>query len=152
MKAIIFLIILFLFSCATTSKISHLAQQSHIVKTERIIDTIRILDRDTTTFKALLECDSLGRVRMASLNSRDSEISRLKSSLKNNVLDIEIETKTVERIKELIRIDTVYINKEVMQYEKKIVATAWWKQILMWLGVAFIAMQIPKLIKLIRLW
>lgn len=150
MKIALLLFTLALFSCMSTSKMSNAEQYKQVIKTERIIDTIRILELDTTAFNALLECDSLGQVRIASLKSRDSEISRLKSTLQNNVLDIEVETRTIERIKELIRVDTIYIEKKSEQHERVVIPVSWWKKILMWLGVVFIALHVPKILKRIK--
>ncbi len=136
--------------CKQTSSITTRSTNQNKIRVEQLTDTIRVLERDTSTIKALLECDSLGKVRITQLNSQQNDITNLKTKLKNNLLDIEIETKTIERYKEVLRIDTIYIEQETIEKIEKIQLLRWWERILMWIGAASTICYIPKIFRLVR--
>lgn len=146
---IIFFVLVFV-SCRSSQKLHQSTQVQKTATKEKLIDTIRIIARDTAIINALLECDSLGRVRIASLRTKDSEISRLQTSLTENKLSIKMETQTIERIKERILIDTVYIDNRIVDYKQIIVPIRWWKKVLMWIGAVFVALIFYKVIRYLR--
>ena len=149
MKLVLILIVTLFLSCRQTSSITNKSLNKNRVRTEFYTDTIRVLERDTAMVNALLECDSLGRVKIAQIALQQNDITNLKTTLKDNWLDVEVETRIVERYKEVMRIDTVYIDQTLHERIEIIKPVSWWERILIWIGGISIIVFIPKLFRII---
>ena len=105
---------------------------------EKIVDTIVEIRRDTTLFTALLECDSIGRVRIAELDIKDSEISSLRSQIKSNRLNVEVTTPQRDVVREVLRVDTIYSEINSIEMIEVNAPIPQWKRILMCIGVFYL--------------
>lgn len=150
MKIIFLLIAGVLISCNTSKKINLSNVNQKHIQLEKQIDTVRVLGVDTTSLRALLECDSIGRVRVATLKIKDGEISRLKTYLENNELNVEVRTERIERVKEIHKIDTIYLDRKVVDYERVVIQLSWWEKGLVYLGGIFLMIIIYKLFIIMR--
>ncbi len=59
-------------------------------------DTVVSIKPDSSSVEALLECDSLGNVRIVEITSLQGEIVKLETQLKNNRLNAKAKTDTVK--------------------------------------------------------
>lgn len=104
MKKILFLLFTFLLfsSCVTTKQRIKICNECKTVSTEYIKDSIYIRDTvvsvkpDSSYVEALLECDSLGNVRLVELSGLQGEITKLETSLKNNKFKAIAKTDTIK--------------------------------------------------------
>lgn len=130
-------------ACAPrAAKILTASRDSSYVRTERIIDTVKT-ETDSALLAALLECDSLGRVRIARMETENGELIRQMLELQNNRLQIAAQARVQERWREVIRSDTVILREEVpVPYEIERVKTEYrlrqWQRWLCWIGVFYL--------------
>ncbi|CDN32044.1 hypothetical protein BN938_1967 [Mucinivorans hirudinis] len=106
-------------------------------KYESYVDTVVRVVTDSSLIEALLECDSLGRVRLAALSVRNSELSRQNIELENNKLRVESRSQSVERLREVVVRDTLVQVVERVDAQGDQTA-AWWQTALMWVGAGVI--------------
>lgn len=115
---------------------------------ERITDTLITHVTDSALIAAFLECDSLGRVRIRDLLTKNGNLIKLNAALKDNLLKIQGQALGEMRYKEVIIHDTVnvYIKvpepvvKEVTNYKLR-----WYNQILVYLGLFYLGKTALKL-------
>lgn len=132
-----------MFSCSPRAvKVVTASRDSTHTSSERIIDTVRV-NPDSALLAALLECDSLGRVRIARLDAENGRLISQILELQDNLLSVKADAKIPERVREVIRSDTVKVREEVpVPYEVVKVKTEhrlrWWQEILCWLGALYL--------------
>ncbi len=124
------------------AKIITASRDSSYVRTERIVDTVKT-ETDSALLAALLECDSLGRVRIARMEAENGELIRQMLELQNNRLQIAAQARVQERWREVIRSDTVILREEVpVPYEVEHVKTEYrlrrWQRWLCWIGAFYL--------------
>lgn len=117
---------------------------------ERITDTVTRIVPDSAMISALLECDSLGRVSIRELTTENGRLIRQNLSLRDNLLQVQAKGESQERVREIIRTDTVYVRQEVpvAVTETKTVTINrlhWWQKWLVWLGIFYLARLALKL-------
>lgn len=130
------------------TKVVTASRDSSHVRTERIIDTVKMTS-DSALLAALLECDSLGRVRIARLDAENGRLISQLLELQDNYLRVKAQGKIPERVREVIRSDTVKVREEIpVPYEVVKVKTEyrlrWWQEWLCWLGAAYILRTLLK--------
>ncbi|WP_304708412.1 hypothetical protein [uncultured Rikenella sp.] len=132
-----------MFSCSPRAvKVVTASRDSSHIRTERIVDTFRT-NTDNALLAALLECDSLGRVRIARMEAENGELVRQMLELQNNRLQVAAQARVQERWREVIRSDTVILREEVpVPYEVEHVKTEYrlrcWQRWLCWIGVFYL--------------
>ncbi len=144
--------LLLLLSCASKARLVQSQDYSKQHTVERIIDTVELIRSDTAIVEALLECDSLGRVRMAQIAEMGGALSELRTSLENNHLEVEVVSKEIERVREVIRIDTLYLERQITEVVEVERPTPRWKQILMWIGllaIGYLGLRVYRLFSLL---
>lgn len=120
-------------------------------RTERIVDTVRT-SADSALLAALLECDSLGRVRIARMDAENGRLVNQVLELQANLLRIKAQAKVPERWREVIRSDTVTVREEVpvpyeVVRERTEYRLRWWQKALCWLGAFYLGRIAVKLAK-----
>ena len=118
------------------------SRDSSHIRTERIVDTFRT-NTDNALLAALLECDSLGRVRIARMEAENGELVRQMLELQTTRLQVAAQARVQERWREVIRSDTVILREEVpVPYEVEHVKTEYrlrcWQRWLCWIGVFYL--------------
>ena len=139
MKYIYLILILSFTSCVTKKQRARICNECKTTTTEYVRDSIYLKDTvvtiesDTAVLDALLECDSLGNVRVVEITSLQGDILKLETQIKNNMIKTVAKTDTVK----------VFVkgNTEI-RYREKIVEVEvdrvsykdyWWKwPILIW--------------------
>lgn len=109
--------------------------------TERTIDSIAQIVPDSALIRALLECDSLGQVRIRDLYSENGRLVRLNMQLRDNLLELQARGESQHRVRETFRTDTLYkevevpviVKEPVIQYRLR-----WWQKWLVWIGVFYL--------------
>lgn len=117
--------------------------QSHTetVRTEIVRDTVTKVVQDSSLVRILLESDSLGRIRIAELQTENGRLVRQNTTLRGNILEVTARAESEERVRERIVTDTVrhYVEVPVPYPEvREVNRTRWWQRILMWAGAYFI--------------
>lgn len=139
-----------MFSCSPRSvKVVTASRDSTRTSTERITDTVR-MSSDSALLAALLECDSLGRVRISRLDAENGRLISQVLELQDNLLSVKADAKIPVRWREVIRSDTVRVREEVpVPYEVVRIKTEhrlrWWQEILCWLGALYLLRLVWKL-------
>ena len=128
------LICLLLSSCVLTKKQKEkfcntcpTSSVEYVKDSVYIKDTIVNIKPDSSTIEALLECDSLGNVRIVELSSIQGQLLKLETELKNNTLKTKAKTDT---IKVFVKGNTEikYIEKTLeVEKEKTVYKDYWWK-------------------------
>ncbi len=122
------------------------SRDSSSVRTERIVDTVKT-ETDSALLAALLECDSLGRVRLARLEAENGRLVAQTLELEDNLLRVQARAGMTERSREVIRSDTVRIREEIpVPYEVVRVENRLngWQKTLCWIGVAYLLRTLLK--------
>lgn len=141
MIRVIFVCLLALTSCAPRmARIVTALRDSTSIRTERIIDTMRT-QADSALLAALLECDSLGRVRIARLEAENGRLMAQTLELEDNLLQVRARADVRERWREVIRSDTVILH-ETMPVPYPVERTEYrlrsWQRWLCWIGVLYL--------------
>lgn len=142
MKTIFVILLTLLLFAACSPKLIPVNSESAHHTTERVTDTVTKVVPDSATVRALLECDSLGRIRIASLLSENGRLLNLNMSLSDNLLAVTARGESQERVREVVRIDSIY--KEVPKIIKvtetvTVFKQRQWQKWLLWLGVFYLA-------------
>lgn len=119
-------------------------------RTERIIDTVR-MDNDSSLLAALLECDSLGRVKIARMDAENGRLVAQVMELQENLLLVKAQADIPVRWRETIRADTVTVREEVpipyeVVRERIEYRLRWWQKWLCWIGLFYVGRTAIKLI------
>lgn len=118
---------------------------------EKVTDTIIKVVADSSVIRALLECDSLGRVKIKALKQQNSDLQTQFFELIDNQLTVKNSSKSEVRVREVVKTDTVINTIEipvVHEVEKEVNRLRWWQTTLIWVGVASILITILKQTKL----
>lgn len=147
---LIFVLSSLLTSCFVTRKQrARICNECKTHTTEYIHDSIYIKDTvvsvepDSSSIEALLECDSLGRVKIVEMSSLQGKLVSLELALKNNRLKTKGKTDTIKvfvpgRTEIRYRIKEVQVEKPVTIYKDY-----WWKwPLLLWALFATIILVI----------
>lgn len=113
-----------------------------IKSTERIVDTVTRIVQDQSLVKALLECDSLGRVRIRELTTENGRLIQQNLTLHDNLLQVQAQGESQERVREVIKTDTVRIYVEVpvqIKETQEVYKLHWWQRWLVWIGLFYLA-------------
>lgn len=148
MIRVIFVCLLALTSCAPRmARIVTALRDSASIHTERIIDTMRT-QADSALLAALLECDSLGRVRIARLEAENGRLMAQTLELEDNLLQVRARADVRERWREVIRSDTVILH-ETMPVPYPVERTEYrlrsWQRWLCWIGVFYLLRTLLKI-------
>lgn len=128
-------------SCTTSRQATTITHQSDLHSYERQIDTVVKTVTDSSTIRALLECDSIGRVRVANLKVQNSILQNQLFEIEDNILKVNTQTTLTERVREIVKTDTarIYIEVPVMYPQtKEVNRLMWWQRYLIYIGVAYI--------------
>lgn len=131
-----------------TTKIITASRDSSHVRTERIIDTVK-MNADSALLAALLECDSLGRVRLARLDAENGRLIGLLLELQDNYLRVKAQAQATERMRETVVHDTMTVYKTVpepievpvVEYRQRS-----WQRWLCWVGLFYIGRTLLRLL------
>ncbi len=108
-----------------------------------IKDTVVSVEPDSSAIEALLECDSLGRVKIVEMSTLQGRVVNLELALKNNRLKTKAKMDTIKvyvpGVKEIrYRVKEVQVEKPVTIYKDY-----WWKwPLLLWALFATIILVI----------
>ena len=112
------------------------------VNTESVIDTTIITQVDSAIFAALLECDSLGRVRIKELVQENGRLIRINAVLQNNILKLQaagmLPTKQRTVYKEKLHNVYVEVPKPYPVPGKTMYKQRWWQTVLCWIGLFYL--------------
>lgn len=153
MKTILMLAVMLTIAC-TPYKMLTTNQSTDHRSVERTIDTITKVVTDSSVIRALLECDSIGRVKITALKQQNSDLQTQFFELVDNQLTVKNSSKSEVRIREIIKIDTIVQTIEmpvIHEIEKEVIRLRWWQTTLIWVGVASILLTILKQTKLWQL-
>lgn len=142
MKKLIIPCLLLLILAGCSRKMIPVQSQTEHRTTERTIDTVTQIIPDSALIRALLECDSLGRVRIRDLYSENGRLVQLNMQLRDNLLELQARGESQQRVRETVRTDTLYkevevpviVKDQVVQYRLR-----WWQKWLVWIGVFYLA-------------
>lgn len=141
MRAILILLVAML-AIACSPKIIPSKQETKI-HYERVTDTMIMQVVDSALVSALLECDSLGRVRIKEIISQNGKLLQLNAELKDNLFKMRANSSNQIRYKEIIIMDTLNVYIKVPEpypvvKEKEINRLFWYQKILIWIGVFYL--------------
>lgn len=151
MKKILFLLfaVLMISSCVTTKQRIKICNECKTHTTEYIRDSIYIKDTvvnvqsDSSYVEALLECDSLGNVRLKELTGLQGKLIKLETSLKNNKFKAKAKTDTIKvyvpgQTEIRYRFKDREVEKPVVIYKDY-----WWKwPLIIWAGLVTLILLI----------
>lgn len=143
-RVTLFAVSLLLLSCGT-SKLSTIDVHHVEYKDKEVIvrDTITEVVQDEALLTALLECDSLGRIRISELTTVNGKLSRINAELRENSLKITSNVVYRDRVKELRTKDHLSNKSDVVVpsvITKEVRGRLyWWQRLLVWVGVIYIA-------------
>ena len=136
-KLLFFLLLLIVSGCSR--KVLPVASETMTVRTERIIDTVTHVVRDSSLIEALLECDSLGQVRIADLHAENSRLIQQNMYLHDNLLSVQAAVQSEERVRIETKADTARIYQEVpVPYPKEVNRLHGWQKALLWIGLLYL--------------
>jgi len=142
---ILFLVLLFV-GCKTQQ---YIPVETKTVIQERLVPVE--VPADSSSYFALLECDSLNRVFIKQLS--ESKTSNVTESfkLKNNQLSVNFKSQPAD-VKVVVRdsIVTQQIPYPVKGDTQIVFEQHWWQETFMWIGIAFLILIIILII--IRIW
>jgi hypothetical protein len=94
------IILLLLSSCVTQKQRTKICNECKIVEIYKdsiyLKDTVVKIESDSASYEALLECDSLGNVRILEFNIVNGKYIALQTSLKNNRFKTTAKTDTIQ--------------------------------------------------------
>jgi hypothetical protein len=137
---LVFALSIFLISCFVTEKQREVICNNCKTHTTEYIrdsiylkDTVVFIEPDSASVEALLECDSLGNVRIVEISSLQGRIVKLETQLRNNRFKAKAQTDTVKvYVKGNTQIRWRVINK-VIEKPVTIYKDYWWKwPLLLW--------------------
>lgn len=104
-------------------------------------DTVVNVQPDLASVEALLECDSLGNVRLVEIEELEGRLIKLQTSLKNNKIKTTAKTDT---IKVYVKGNTEIRTKvEKIEVEKLVYRDPWWKYpLLIWAALTTVIVAI----------
>lgn len=142
MRAILFILLFLLASC---SRPHYLPQ----VRSEVRIDTITKVMPDSAMIRALLECDSSGKVLLRELDIVKGEMAETSLSISGNELKSQTRWRTqyIDRIVEIRDTITVVHEVEIVKQVRHIPRVYRWS---LWTSIGSILLIIIKLILFIR--
>lgn len=141
MKTLNVIILSLLFVVGCSRSVIPVKSETDRRKTERIIDTVTKVVPDSALIRALLECDSLGQVHIRDLYTENGRLVKLNMELRDNLLRLRAQVESQERVREVIRTDTIYEYIEVPVVVKDPVVEyrlRWWQKWLLWIGVFYL--------------
>lgn len=94
-------------------------------------DTVVEIKPDSSQIEALLECDSLGNVRLVEMKELEGKLVKLQTSLKDNRIKT---TAKIDTVKVYVKGNTeVRIREKKIEVEKLVYVNPWWKYpLLIW--------------------
>lgn len=139
MKKLFFLFLTLFIVAGCSRRTIPVASETTTVRTERIIDTVTNVVQDSSLLQALLECDSLGRIRIANLRTENSRLLQQNLWLQDNLLSVQAVGQSEERVREIIRSDTVQVYQEVpVPYPEYVNKLSGWQKALLWIGLLYL--------------
>lgn len=143
MKKLVILGLLFLVFSSCGRQVIPVKSETEHRSTERITDTVTRIVPDSALIRALLECDSMGRVHIRNLVTENGKLIRQNLSLHDNLLIVQARGQSQDRVREIIRTDTVYRNVEIPVIVKDTKTITeyrlhWWQNWLAWAGVFYL--------------
>lgn len=112
---------------------------THTSSVELIRDTVTLTVTDSSLLEALLECDSLGKVRFRELRAESGRLVRQNVALSDNLLRVKAEAESQQRVRERIVRDTVFRDREVaVPYAEVTYRLRGWQRWLLWIGVFYL--------------
>lgn len=147
----IMLVALMLIACSPRMvEVVTASRDSTHSSTERIIDTVR-MSADSALLAALLECDSLGRVKIARMDAENGRLVAQMLELQENLLRVKAQADIPVRWRDRVRTDTVTVREEVpipyeVVRERIEYRLRWWQKWLCWIGLFYIGRTLVKVI------
>lgn len=139
MRQTFFLFLMLFIVSGCSRKTIPVASETITVRTERIIDTVTNVVQDSSLLQALLECDSIGQVRIANLQTENSRLVWQNLYLQDNLLSIQAIVQSEERVREIIKTDTLNIYKEIpVPYPEEVNRLYGWQKTLIWIGLFYL--------------
>ncbi len=137
MRVLLFFALLILSGCSPRVIRTHTS--------ERVVDTLVRTEIDSAMVRALLDCDSMGRVRLLSVEARNSALISQNINLKDSLLYIDTKSVSVLRDRERVVRDTVYVAVPAAKSApevRDVYKMRWWQRWVFWVGV-FYLVRIP---------
>lgn len=150
MNRIVLLCLCMVAQTACSPRLARIVTASHdnmSIRMERIIDTVKI-SSDSALLAALLECDSLGRIRIACLEAENGRLMTQALELADNLLQVRARVDITERGREVIRSDTVIVHETVpvpYPVERTEYRLRSWQRWLCWIGVFYLLRTLLKI-------
>lgn len=141
-RSILMMLFVITLMACTPYKILTTSQSTDHRSVERTIDTITKVVADSSVIRALLECDSLGRVKIAKLTQQNSSLQSQFFELLDNQITFKNTSQSEVRIREVVKTDTVYQTREipvVHTVEKEVNRLTWWQKWAIWIALFYIA-------------
>ena len=139
---LILLVILTVSSCVTTKQRLKICNECKTHTTEYVRDSIYIKDTvvnvkaDSSYVEALLECDSLGNVRLKELTGLQGKLINLQASLKNNKFTAKAKTDTIKVYVPGSTEIRYRFKDKIVERPVTIYKDYWWKwPLLIWAGL-----------------
>lgn len=128
---LILLVMLLLAGCRTATP--PVIAEVKTEKATRIVDTMVKVVPDSSILKALLDCDSLGRVHMKQISEMQLKGIGLDVKIEGNSLSVKAKGKDAEKVR--IRSDTVYREKPIrVPYPVETNKITSWQWLQIWVG------------------
>lgn len=137
---LILLLILSIAIYSCTRKI-YIPIEKKVVISEEIRDTVIQQKTDSATLQALLECDSLGNVRLKEIQGlKSGSSSWIDFWLKNNILNVRADFKPPDIKLQYKNTHTSTTETAPVYIERK---AKWWEKLLMGAGVVSLLLVLP---------
>jgi hypothetical protein len=139
MKKLLFIFLLPCIVSGCSRRVIPVASETVTAHTERIIDTVTHIVRDSSLLEALLECDSLGQIRIADLRAENSHLIQQNLYLRDNLLSVQAAAQSEERVRAEVKADTVRVYQEVpVPYPEEVNRLFGWQKALIWIGLLYL--------------